>query len=330
MKRIAAIALMIIVFAGSAGADDYIRINIDSIPMGAAGVDFPFLITHECPDQLFSMSNGFEMTATGCTWTCNGLTPDAGSAWWMIGLGFGFTDGITGTTNSGWFGIGGAGTMPPQMYEVEFFSVNFDISNDEGEICIDSTSPWSWTGMTCGQGGAPDRPLFVDKYGSDDNHPICIVVYPCQSSPSQLLTSPFEDQLTGPTCAELSFDFDADCEDACSFSMLDGPGSIGQTDGIYTAPILSEGTYQITIQIVEPICQQATEYSFDLTYIAEVAGDMDCSGLTDIDDVVYTIEYIFSSGSAPHSDPDCSGGVDIDDVVYLINYIFGDGPPPCG
>jgi hypothetical protein len=48
--------------------------------------------------------------------------------------------------------------------------------------------------------------------------------------------------------------------------------------------------------------------------------------------VVYLIAYIFSGGPAPvpyaAGDADCSGDVDIDDVVYLIAYIFSGGPPP--
>ncbi len=62
-------------------------------------------------------------------------------------------------------------------------------------------------------------------------------------------------------------------------------------------------------------------------------GDPDGSKQTDIDDVVYLIEYIFGGGPAPvpylfTGDADCSGDVDIDDVVFLIDYIFGGGPDP--
>jgi len=65
-----------------------------------------------------------------------------------------------------------------------------------------------------------------------------------------------------------------------------------------------------------------------------VPGDANGSGGIDIDDVVYTIAYIFTGGPAPMpeflvADTDCSGFVDIDDVVYLIAYIFTGGPPPC-
>lgn len=64
-----------------------------------------------------------------------------------------------------------------------------------------------------------------------------------------------------------------------------------------------------------------------------ICGDTDGTEAVDIDDVVYTIAYIFASGPPPDlveaGDADCSGGVDIDDVVYLITYIFATGPDPC-
>jgi hypothetical protein len=67
--------------------------------------------------------------------------------------------------------------------------------------------------------------------------------------------------------------------------------------------------------------------------ISCTAGDADGSGNVDIDDVVYLIAYIFSSGPEPIpgiccGDADGSSNVDIDDVVYLIAYIFSGGPPP--
>lgn len=62
-------------------------------------------------------------------------------------------------------------------------------------------------------------------------------------------------------------------------------------------------------------------------------GDVALSGLVDIDDVVFLVNYIFSGGPTPippeSGDVDCSGGVDIDDVVYLVMYIFASGPEPC-
>jgi hypothetical protein len=64
-----------------------------------------------------------------------------------------------------------------------------------------------------------------------------------------------------------------------------------------------------------------------------ICGDADGSDEIDIDDIVYLVNYIFSSGSPPDplesGDADCSTAVDIDDVVWLIAYIFSGGNAPC-
>ena len=63
-----------------------------------------------------------------------------------------------------------------------------------------------------------------------------------------------------------------------------------------------------------------------------VFGDANFSGEVDIDDVVYLISYLFSSGPEPipleTGDVNCSGFIDIDDVVFLIDYLFAGGPAP--
>jgi len=70
-----------------------------------------------------------------------------------------------------------------------------------------------------------------------------------------------------------------------------------------------------------------------LSFRTVTLGDADGSGGVDIDDIVYLINYIFSSGLPPQpmfiGDANCSGEVDIDDVVYLIAYVFSGGPEPC-
>jgi hypothetical protein len=140
MRRSFLVVLMLLLACSFAFADDYIRIDTDSIVMGS-NVDLDFYIIRQCPTpaNISGASNGWEMTATNCTWTFNGFTPGAsGTAWWTIGLGFGFSDGLTGTTSTGWFGAGGAGSMPVVPAEVLYFSLNFDVSDEVGEICIDS------------------------------------------------------------------------------------------------------------------------------------------------------------------------------------------------
>ena len=63
-------------------------------------------------------------------------------------------------------------------------------------------------------------------------------------------------------------------------------------------------------------------------------GDADRSGVIEIADMVYLINYLFLNGPAPSpllaGDANCDGEVNIEDVVYLANYLFVSGPqPPC-
>ena len=61
-------------------------------------------------------------------------------------------------------------------------------------------------------------------------------------------------------------------------------------------------------------------------------GDVNNSGITDVGDVVYLINYLFKGGPAPTplvaGDVTYDGSVDVGDVVYLINYLFKGGPAP--
>jgi hypothetical protein len=63
-------------------------------------------------------------------------------------------------------------------------------------------------------------------------------------------------------------------------------------------------------------------------------GDINGSGQpTDIADLVYMVDYMFTGGPEPPSmemaDVDGSGGgLDIADLVYLVDYMFNQGPPP--
>lgn len=74
-------------------------------------------------------------------------------------------------------------------------------------------------------------------------------------------------------------------------------------------------------------------YALNLVLFNSECGDADASGMVNVSDVVFLINYIFAGGPAPVpielSDVDCSGMINISDVVFLINYIFLGGPDPC-
>lgn len=66
-----------------------------------------------------------------------------------------------------------------------------------------------------------------------------------------------------------------------------------------------------------------------------LAGDADGNGTLDIDDSVYLLAYIFSSGPVPAvefccADANGDGAIDVDDVVYMIAHCFSGGPDPVG
>jgi hypothetical protein len=73
--------------------------------------------------------------------------------------------------------------------------------------------------------------------------------------------------------------------------------------------------------------------SFECDYVPPICGDANSSGEVDIDDAVYLINFIFTSGPPPEhietGDVNCSSHIDIDDVVYLITHIFSGGNTPC-
>jgi hypothetical protein len=168
--------------------DDYIRIDADSIAAGTIGAEIPFYVSRTCPyDELIPTHvSGFVMTATG----------DAG---WS------FSDYSAGPSVYDWFPTGTAGVLingidgtPPDTFVVQsltwlpdgmpvtteelLFTLYLDIGPGTGEICIDSsfvpsTFAWKFSGLECGQGGAPDRPLFVAKDSSDADHPVRIKIF---------------------------------------------------------------------------------------------------------------------------------------------------------
>ncbi|MCK4427994.1 MAG: SBBP repeat-containing protein, partial [candidate division Zixibacteria bacterium] len=62
------------------------------------------------------------------------------------------------------------------------------------------------------------------------------------------------------------------------------------------------------------------------------AGDFNKDGSIDIADVVFLVNYLYTSGPAPEplelGDVNCDDGVNIGDVIFLINFLFNNGPPP--
>jgi hypothetical protein len=62
-------------------------------------------------------------------------------------------------------------------------------------------------------------------------------------------------------------------------------------------------------------------------------GDVNMSGFTDIDDIIFLVAYIFLGGPPPVplsiANANCIDEIDIDDVMYIVSYVFLGGPLPC-
>ncbi len=188
MKRIfyATLTLSLWMLCGlfsAAQAGDYVRIGTDSIPAGTVGYELEFFWERTCPvpDKIMSLSNGFAFSTEGeASFTFVNIIPFPEHGSWFNLFGLMFTNYLP-----DWILVGGA-AMPgggvPVFTERDYFTLVLDIGSGEGQICIDSAfvgvaGVWKWNNMTCGQGGAPDRPLFLAADSSDSQHPICITVY---------------------------------------------------------------------------------------------------------------------------------------------------------
>ena len=72
------------------------------------------------------------------------------------------------------------------------------------------------------------------------------------------------------------------------------------------------------------------EYCFSVGY--GIPGDADGSGIVDISDALYMLNYLFRQGPPPISflagDANCDDDLGILDPLHLLNYLYRDGPPP--
>ncbi|KPL00615.1 MAG: hypothetical protein AMJ91_03950 [candidate division Zixibacteria bacterium SM23_73_3] len=101
-----------------------------------------------------------------------------------------------------------------------------------------------------------------------------------------------------------------------------------QNDSVFgTAPdTLSLETLTVSVQ---DYCNADTLSFMVQTY---VCGDVNSDGSIDLGDVLYLVNYLYKSGSAPNlfqaGDVDCNEVIDLGDVLHLVNYLYKGGSPP--
>lgn len=90
-----------------------------------------------------------------------------------------------------------------------------------------------------------------------------------------------------------------------------------------------------SLDVVSLFASDDCRYAFTTFHLLTYrCGDLNTSGRVDLSDVVFLVNYIFSSGPPPLPDTaagdiDCSGSVSISDAVYLVNCMFWPCPSPC-
>jgi len=301
MRRSLLVILMLLLACSYATAADYLRLDKDDIYENATQ-DFSVYILRECPTPAMIMgtSNGIVVTATGsATWTFNSFTPDpAASAWFNLGgllfsraeqAGPPYVPPSMDNTSPDTFLTGGAamppGGMPVVMTEHKYYDLNLTMGDlavgETGEICFDSAfvfsaGSWKFSGLTCGQGGAPDRPLFLGGSAGADVHPWCVEVKQLVCIPPTIDVTPIGNLVEVNICGTASFQFHAlpgmdglNPATITGWSVITGIGSI-DNNGMYTASVAPDacGDYPVTIQVDNSCTPSMSDtYQFTVRFV---------------------------------------------------------------
>ena len=311
MRRSLLVILMLLLACSFANAADYLRIDVDTLYENSSS-NWEFYAIRQCPDPAMIMgtSNGFVLNAVGnATWsyvyddmTYEGFTafPEQ-NQWFNLG-GLLFSDAMSGSgMTSGSFLVGGAakpqggGGFPVVPAEKFWFSLDNMIIGDlpDGStgdgIEIDSAffppaGSWKFSSMTCGLGGAPDRPLFLDKYGVDKGaHPVFLPVLELKCMPPTINVTPIGNVIEVDICGTATFDFDAEPgmdglspATIAGWSVTSGIGSIDGA-GMYSASVAPNacGDYPVVIE-VENSCGLTDDYAFTVSFVNALPSFTDC------------------------------------------------------
>jgi hypothetical protein len=249
--------------------------------------EFTINIERTCPDPdlILGASNGFVITASGAaTWTFESFIKYHDFDWWNID-GLLLTNGIDGVSPDT-FLVGGSavppGGMPVVSSDEPYFGIVLEIGcvlDEIGEICIDSAhgpayGAWKWVDLTCGQGGAPDRPLFLCGPNGDDIHPCCFEIWGLACTSPYINVTPTGNVIEVGVCDTATFQFDAypgmdglDPATIIGWEVISGIGTINDT-GFYSAsiPLGGGGDYEVTIEVENNCLCHFDDYTFTVRF----------------------------------------------------------------
>jgi len=301
MRRSFLVILMLLLACSFATAADYVKTNLVNGDTEYQNGDFllSFYMTYECPapSPMAGISLGFNVYTTGTatfSHADDAFTKFHDTDWFNVG-GLIFDDtpivGTDLTTGTILFGgaynslFPGDGLEPPVTDE-KFIDIEMSLGNEFGDdFCIDSGfvppgGTWKFSNMTCGTGGAPDRPLFLDGNG-DDVHPICITVEEFTCAPPTINVTPVGDAISVNHCNGTSFPFGADPgmngpdpATITGWDVISGDGSI-DVSGTYLIGPHATGTYDVTIQVTND-CGGVDDYSFQVVFTNNAPTFVDC------------------------------------------------------
>jgi hypothetical protein len=188
--------------------------------------------------------------------------------------------------------------------------------------------------LTCGQGGAPDRPLFLCGSAGADVHPCCFDILPITCEGPFINTTPVGDNVQTDICGTAMFQFGADPgqfgEDPAvitGWAVVSGMGTI-DGNGMYTATTTPDGcgTYDVCVEAYND-CGGVDQYCFTVTFVNSDPYFTNCP-----DNCGPTPEDMFQLGQGNDdcftllaTDPDACQGLtfNIENIVYTGDPFLG-------
>ena len=126
-----------------------------------------------------------------------------------------------------------------------------------------------------------------------------------------------------------------DENDPITYTKILGPGTVSPS-GVWswTPPCDSSGVWEVCVKVGDFLHPNADTccFMFSVCAVAE-RGDVNGNGISNSEDIIYLVNYIFKGGTMPFgpytADMNCDGVPNAGDIITLVNYVFKSGALPC-